>query len=199
MALVVVSIFSPLFAMTASRDPINMAIRSLGVAAAVAAANMSGCTVGNVDMAPFEMLYGRGQSLIITKSFKPSCFKTRDSASYLLSFATSRLTKLERSVRETMNEHVDPTIVAEATIGQLSWCQLPIVRCCTRHELCNSLPPWKSVDEASESQAGGIAYYWGKRGGEGHRPQNEPPSSQIFPSLSHWFQPCKYFFAEDKE
>ena len=70
---------------------------------------------------------------------------------------------------------------------------------CDWHELCNSLPPWKAVDEASESQAGGIAYYWGKRGGEGHGPQNEPPSSQIFPSLSQWFQRCKYFFAEDKE
>lgn len=172
MALVAVSIFSPLFAMTASREPINIAIRSLGVAAAVAAANTSGCTVGKVDMAPFEMLYGRGQSLIITKSFRPSCFKTRDNASYLLSFATSRLTKLERSVRETMKEHVDPTIVAEATIGQLSWCQLPIVRCCTWHELCDSLPPWKAVDEASEGQAGRIAYYWRKRGREGHGPKN---------------------------
>ena len=56
MALVVVSIFSPLFAITASRDPMNIAIRSFGVAAAVAAANISGCTVEKVDIAPFEML-----------------------------------------------------------------------------------------------------------------------------------------------
>ena len=42
--------------MTASRDPIKTAIKSLGVAAAVAAANISGCTVGKVDIAPFEIL-----------------------------------------------------------------------------------------------------------------------------------------------
>ena len=51
-----VSIFSPLLAMTASLDPMKIAINNFGVAAAVAAANISGCTVGNVEMAPFEML-----------------------------------------------------------------------------------------------------------------------------------------------
>ena len=106
--------------MTASLEPIKMAINSFGVAAVVARAKTNGCTVGNVDIAPLEMLYGNGQSLIMTRSFRPSCFKTRERASNLLSFATSRFTKLERSVRETMKEHVDPTIVAEATIGHLS-------------------------------------------------------------------------------
>ena len=52
-----------------------------------------------------------------------------------------------------MNEHVDPAIVAEATIGQLSSCELPVERRCAWHELCDSLPPWKAVDEASEGQA----------------------------------------------
>ena len=51
-----VSIFSPLLAITASLDPMKIAINNFGVAAAVAVANISGCTVGNVEMAPFEML-----------------------------------------------------------------------------------------------------------------------------------------------
>lgn len=98
----------------------NTAISSLGVAAAVAIANIKGSTVGKVDIAPFEMLYGRGHSRIIIKSLRPSCFKTSDSASNLRSFATKPLTKLENNVRETMKEHVDPTTVADATMGQLS-------------------------------------------------------------------------------
>lgn len=53
-----------------------------------------------------------------------------------------------------MNEHVDPTTVAEATIGQLSSCELPVELRCAGHGLCDSLPPWKAVDEASERQAG---------------------------------------------
>jgi hypothetical protein len=51
-----ISIFSPLFAMTANLDPMKIAINNLGVAAAVAAANIRGRTVGNVEMAPFERL-----------------------------------------------------------------------------------------------------------------------------------------------
>ncbi len=53
--LVAVSIFSPLLAMTASLEPIKIAISSFGVAAKVARANMNGDTVGNVEMAPLEM------------------------------------------------------------------------------------------------------------------------------------------------
>ena len=51
-----VSIFSPLLAMAANLDPMKIAINNFGVAAAVAAANISDFTVGNVEMAPFEML-----------------------------------------------------------------------------------------------------------------------------------------------
>lgn len=123
-AFVPVSIFSPLLAITASLEPMKIAMSSLGVAAAVATANISGCTVGNVDIAPLEMLYGSGHSRIMTKSLRPSCCKTRESASNRRSFATIRLTKLESSVRETTKEHVDPTTVAEATIGQLVSSQL---------------------------------------------------------------------------
>jgi len=124
-AFVPVSIFSPLLAMTASREPMNIAINNFGVAAVVAMANIKGCTVGKVDIAPFEMLYGSGHSLIMTKSLRPSCFKTSDSASNLRSFATILFTKLESNVRDTMKEHVDPTIVADATIGQLPHVSLP--------------------------------------------------------------------------
>lgn len=55
MALVLVSILSPLLAMAASLDPMKIPISSFGVAAAVARPNIKGDTVGNVDMAPFEM------------------------------------------------------------------------------------------------------------------------------------------------
>lgn len=75
-------------------------------------------------MAPFDILYGRGQSLIITNNFRPSCFRTSDKASNLRSLATMPLTYLESNVRDTIKEHVDPIIVADATIGQLIGCQL---------------------------------------------------------------------------
>ena len=70
-------------------------------------------------MAPFEIEYGSGHNLIIHRSFKPSCFSTRERAANLLSFATSRLTKLESTVLETMKEHVDPTTVAVAAMNHL--------------------------------------------------------------------------------
>ena len=122
--LVVVSIFSPLFAITASRDPTKIAMNSFGVAAAVASANINGFTVGKVEMAPFEMLYGSGHRRIMNRSFRPSCLSTSDRASNRLSFATIRCTKFDSRVRETTNEQIDPATVAEATIGQLrniSW------------------------------------------------------------------------------
>lgn len=54
-ALVPASIFSPLFAITANLDPMKMWMSSLGVTIAVAKAYMAGCTVGNVEIAPFEI------------------------------------------------------------------------------------------------------------------------------------------------
>ena len=122
--LVVVSIFSPFFAITASLDPTKIAISNFGVAAAVAKANIIGFTVGKVEIAPFEMLYGSGHRRIMNSSFRPSCLSTSDRASNRLSFATSRCTKFDSRVRETTNEQTDPATVAEATIGQLetiSW------------------------------------------------------------------------------
>ena len=54
------------------------------------------------------------------RSLRPSCFKTNDSASNLVSLATSRCTKFEKSDREAMKEHVDPTTVAVATMNHLN-------------------------------------------------------------------------------
>lgn len=110
--------------MTASLDPTNIAINNFGVAAKVARANVKGCTVGNVDIAPFDIEYGSGHKRIMTSNFKPSCFNTSDRASNRLSWATRRLTNPERRVRETMKEQVDPTTEAEATTGHLRICQI---------------------------------------------------------------------------
>ena len=54
------------------------------------------------------------------RSLRPSCFKTNDSASNLVSFATSRCTKFERSDLEVRKEHADPATVALATINHLN-------------------------------------------------------------------------------
>ncbi len=42
--------------MVASREPMKTWMRSLGLTIAVARANEKGCTVGKVDMAPFDKL-----------------------------------------------------------------------------------------------------------------------------------------------
>ena len=105
--------------MAASRDPMKTCIKSFGDVIAVARANCSGSTVGNVDIAPLDSEYGRGHNLIMHNSLRPSCFKTRASASNLLSLATSRLTKLDKRVLEVMKEHKDPTMLAVATMNQL--------------------------------------------------------------------------------
>ena len=172
--LVPVSILlSLLFAMAASFDPMKMAIRSLGVAAAVARANINGCTVGKVDIAPLEMLYGSGHSRIMTRSLSPSCFKTRDSASKRRSCATMRLTNFESRVRETMKEQVDPTMVADATMGQLSCSQLKMQRYTLSLQMDDSRtssPPWKAIDETCQGQTCRIAYDGRKRRGKTHQP-----------------------------
>lgn len=120
MAFVVASILSPLLAIAASLLPMKIWIINLGVTIAVARANIDGLTVSNVEIAPFEIEYGKGHSLIIHNSLRPSCFRTRERASNLVSFSTSRCTNLESSVRERRKEQRDPTMVADATMNQLS-------------------------------------------------------------------------------
>lgn len=119
-AFVPVLIFSPLFAIAASLDPMKIWIINLGETIAVASAYIRGWTVGKVDMAPFEIEYGRGHKRIMHKSLRPSCFNTRDKALNLVSFAASRCTKVDRTVRDTTNEHVEPMIVAVAAINHPS-------------------------------------------------------------------------------
>lgn len=55
MAFVEASIFSPLFAITASRDPMKTCTSNFGVTIAVASVNVRGLTVSKVAMAPFEI------------------------------------------------------------------------------------------------------------------------------------------------
>jgi|FreactcultuFSWF8_1027224.scaffolds.fasta_scaffold00076_110 hypothetical protein len=99
--------------------PTKTCKNSLGLAAAVAIMNCGHCTVGIVEMAPFESEYGSGQSLIIIKSLMPSCFNVRASAAKRLSFSVSRVTYDLRSVRDTRNEAVLPMMVPEATMSHL--------------------------------------------------------------------------------
>lgn len=53
------------------------------------------------------------------RSFRPSCFRTRERAAKRGSFATRRLTKPERIVRDTKNEQKEPVMVAAATMNHL--------------------------------------------------------------------------------
>ena len=90
------------------------------------------------------------------RSLRPSCFKTNDSASNLVSFATSRCTKFERSDLEAMKEHVDPAMVAVATMNHLNPSPsafLPRVMNCVRRESPSNSPLGKSIYEASNSYA----------------------------------------------
>lgn len=97
----------------------KIGMTSFRLAAAVAKANICGVTVGNVEIAPLDSEYGKGQSRIMMSSFTPSCFNTEEKAWNRLSLATSRCTKPEKIVRDVMKEHVDPATVAVAMISQL--------------------------------------------------------------------------------
>lgn len=63
------------------------------MATAVANIKAHGETVGNVDMAPLEMEYGKGQRRIMHRSLSPSCFRVSERAANLLSVATIRWAK----------------------------------------------------------------------------------------------------------
>lgn len=150
--------------MAASREPMKTCIKSFGDVIAVARANCSGSTVGNVDIAPFDSEYGSGHNLIMHNSLRPSCFRTRASASNLLSLATSRLTKLDKRVLEAMKEHKDPTILAVATMNQLDESQQSMssvsMSCDLGHTVDGegylekeTLPVWESVDKPGQCHA----------------------------------------------
>lgn len=90
----------------------NAGTNNLGQMIAVASPYINGWTVGNVETAPLQIEYGNGHRRIMQRSFSPSYFSVSDSAANLLSRSIRRLTNLESTVRETMNEAVDPTTVA---------------------------------------------------------------------------------------
>lgn len=88
--------------------------KSLGVMIAVASPYVNGCTVGKVETAPLHTEYGRGHNRIIHSSLSPSYFSVKARAANLLSRSIRRWTNLDRIVRETIKEAVDPSTVAEA-------------------------------------------------------------------------------------
>lgn len=113
-ALEIALIFSLCSERTRSLLPINAGTNSFGDMIAVARPYMSGWTVGNVETAPLHIEYGKGHNRIIHRSLRPSYLRVKARAANRLSFSIKRLTNLERIVRDTINEHVEPIIVALA-------------------------------------------------------------------------------------
>src|SRR5271170_6491245 len=95
-------------------------MNNLGVMRAVASAYVAGRTVGKVDIAPLVREYGRGQSRIIQRSLRPSCFRVEASAINRLSLAAMRSTYRRRIVLETRKEQNEPATVAVAKISHPS-------------------------------------------------------------------------------
>jgi len=77
------------------------------------------CTVGKVAIAPFEIEYGKGHSLIMTSNFRPSCLSVSAKAVKRRSLATIRVTQADKIWREARKEAVEPRMVADATMNQL--------------------------------------------------------------------------------
>lgn len=71
-----------------------------------------GETVGKVESAPLEMLYGSGQRRIMQRSLTPSCCRVRARAAKRRSVATIRCAKLRKRCREVMKAAVAPRMVA---------------------------------------------------------------------------------------
>ncbi|KAI6875864.1 hypothetical protein KC323_g73 [Hortaea werneckii] len=115
--LVLPSILSPFSAISPNLLPTKICRSNFGDAIAVASAKFCHVTVGMVEIAPFEKLYGKGQSRIITSSFNPSCFKTKLKAANRLFCSAIRETYPFSSVLLTIKLHVEPTIVAEARMN----------------------------------------------------------------------------------
>lgn len=87
---------------------------NLGDMINVANPYIKGCTVGNVETAPLHIEYGKGQRRIMHSNLSPSYFRVKARAANLLSRSIRRLTNLDRTVRETTKETVDPSTVPEA-------------------------------------------------------------------------------------
>lgn len=92
--------------------PMKAGTSNFGEIMAVARPYINGWTVGKVETAPLQIEYGNGQRRIIHSSLSPSYLSVKESAANLLSRSIRRLTNLDRMVRDTMNEQVDPKTVA---------------------------------------------------------------------------------------
>lgn len=90
----------------------------MGLVSAVARAKDSGWTVGKVEMAAFDKLYGKGHNLIIQRILMPSCLSVRARASNRLSCPTSLFTYFDNTVLDARKAAVEPATVADATMYQ---------------------------------------------------------------------------------
>ena len=92
--------------------PMKTGTSSFGEMIAVARPYIHGLTVGKVETAPLHIEYGKGQRRIIHSNLRPSYLRVKESAANLLSRSINRLTNLDKIVRDTINEQVDPKMVA---------------------------------------------------------------------------------------
>lgn len=104
--------------MLANLLPMKTWMSSLGLVIAVASAKESGWTVGKVDIAALDKLYGNGHNRIMHKILIPSCFSVRAKASNRLSCPTNLFTYFDRTVLDARKAAVEPATVADATINQ---------------------------------------------------------------------------------
>ena len=92
----------------------NVGTNNFGEIIIVARPYINGWTVGKVETPPLHIEYGKGQRRIMHRSFSPSYFNVNASAANLLSRSIKRVTNLDRTVLETINEHTDPSTVPVA-------------------------------------------------------------------------------------
>jgi hypothetical protein len=70
-------------------------------------------------MAPLHKEYGSGHSLIMQSNLRPSYLRVNARAAKRLSCFSRRCTNPDSTVRERINEQVDPTMEAVAKTSQL--------------------------------------------------------------------------------
>ena len=109
----------PCSAISASLEPMKMCKSSFGDAIAFASAKVKGSTEGIVAIAPLVIEKGNGHNLIMTRSFRPSCFTVRERAAKRESFAVKRSAVFRNKVLETTKAAVAPEIEAVAATNHL--------------------------------------------------------------------------------
>lgn len=121
MALEAVLISSPFSIKIRNLLPINAGTSNFGEINAVASPYVNGRTVGKVETAPLHIEYGKGHNRIMQSNLSPSYFKVKESAANLLSCSMRRATSLDRIVRDTIKEEIEPRTVALAYRNQLQF------------------------------------------------------------------------------